>query len=58
MHLCSLEDLVRRISVMSDREKEAFAARSLRLIESADFEGLSAESRARAWTALDLCTAP
>lgn len=58
MHACTLEDLVRRISRMSDREKEAFAARSLRLIESADFQGLSAESQARAWMALDLCTAP
>ena len=55
-HVCSFDALVHRISQMTAQEKEAFALRALKLIESAGFERLSTESRTRAWTVLDLCT--
>ena len=58
MYSCTFSDLVRRISKMSDREKVAFATRTLRLVESRAFRGMSAESKDRAWHALDLCTQP
>ena len=54
----SFSDLVRRISMMSAEEKEALAYRTLRRVESSDFQGLSQESQTRHWAVLDLCTAP
>ena len=55
-HNCSFDVLVRRIAKMTAEEKVAFATRTLRLVESSGFKSLSAESKARCWAVLDLCT--
>ena len=55
-HKFSIEDLIQRVAQMSAEQKEAFAGRTLALVESAGFEGLSIASQERCWLVLDLCT--
>ena len=57
-HACTVEDLINKVSQMTSKEKEAFALRTMVLVESDEFSGLSNASQERCWMVLDLCTQP